>query len=358
MLKKILTFIFPLIITLSINAQSDKAHKIHAFSGKWVFTMEGGLTLGYTDYIRIKPAGSLRGAVEYFLPTTNRHIFGLKLFAGGQQIGGEDDRTEIPPTFKTDMYIMGLAASYSLSIEDQYFPFIQMGFSNIWFNPKDEDGKRLKGNSNKLYNKSASVFDVILGSRFLLTDIISLNISVGAHLPSTDYLDDIAAGTNNDIYYSVLLGISVSPFKPGDADQDGILDVYDACPEEAEDFDGFQDDDGCPDYDNDYDGIPDLEDNCPNDAEDYDGFEDSDGCPDPDNDQDRILDIHDECPDEAEDFDGFEDDDGCPDYDNDNDGIPDVDDECPNQPETFNGFEDQDGCPDQLNIVTINQMRI
>ncbi len=36
-----------------------------------------------------------------------------------------------------------------------------------------------------------------------------------------------------------------------------------------EDFDGFQDDDGCPDIDNDRDGIPDSLDQCPNEAEDY-----------------------------------------------------------------------------------------
>ena len=70
--------------------------------------------------------------------------------------------------------------------------------------------------------------------------------------------------------------------------------------------------DGCPDLDNDADGILDVNDKCPNEAEDFDGFEDADGCPDLDNDADGILDINDKCPNEAEDFDGFEDEDGCP----------------------------------------------
>jgi len=65
-----------------------------------------------------------------------------------------------------------------------------------------------------------------------------------------------------------------------DADSDGIINDRDECIEEAEDFDGYEDEDGCPDPDNDQDNIPDAEDICPLDAEDVDGFQDEDGCPD------------------------------------------------------------------------------
>ena len=82
---------------------------------------------------------------------------------------------------------------------------------------------------------------------------------------------------------------------------------------EAEDFDGFADQDGCPDLDNDQDGIPDVKDLAPDLPEDVDGFEDSDGRPDRDNDGDGITDDKDACPNEAEDFDGDRDVDGCPD---------------------------------------------
>jgi len=99
--------------------------------------------------------------------------------------------------------------------------------------------------------------------------------------------------------------------------------------------------------DRDGDGIPDDVDQCPDVAEDKDGFEDVDGCPDYDNDQDGIYDAQDQCPDSPEDFDGFEDTDGCPDLDNDKDGIPDSRDACPNNPEVVNGYKDDDGCPDE-----------
>lgn len=145
-----------------------------------------------------------------------------------------------------------------------------------------------------------------------------------------------------------------------DNDNDGIPDKDDRCPNEPEDRDGDQDDDGCPegsDGDRDGDGIPDSKDKCPDQPEDKDGFQDQDGCPDPDNDQDGIPDKKDLCPNDPEDKDGFEDQDGCPDPDNDKDGILDVVDKCPNEPETFNGFEDEDGCPDK-GIVVIDKDNI
>ncbi|HEX2959566.1 MAG TPA: OmpA family protein [Chitinispirillaceae bacterium] len=133
-----------------------------------------------------------------------------------------------------------------------------------------------------------------------------------------------------------------------DNDNDGIPDLKDKCPGESEDKDGFDDEDGCPDLDNDNDGIPDLKDQCPGLAEDFDGFEDRDGCPDPDNDKDGVADSLDKCPNDPEDFDSFQDTDGCPDLDNDKDGIPDLKDRCPNEPEVFNGISDDDGCPDTV----------
>jgi OOP family OmpA-OmpF porin len=138
------------------------------------------------------------------------------------------------------------------------------------------------------------------------------------------------------------------PKGPNDTDGDGITDDADKCPNEAEDKDGFQDDDGCPDNDNDGDGVPDASDKCAMEPEDKDGYQDDDGCPEADNDGDGLPDSADKCPNEAEDKDGFQDDDGCPDPDNDGDGVPDGQDKCVDQPETKNGYQDDDGCPDEI----------
>ncbi|MBX3184055.1 MAG: hypothetical protein KIT72_00910 [Polyangiaceae bacterium] len=144
-----------------------------------------------------------------------------------------------------------------------------------------------------------------------------------------------------------VLGLSWSP-RFHDQDGDGIEDSKDECPELPEDFDGFEDHDGCPDWDNDGDGVGDDVDQCPNELEDEDDFEDDDGCPDPDNDKDGIPDEEDDCPDEYAPL-GTGDGRGCPVFDRDGDGIEDDVDRCPDEPEDKDGFQDDDGCPDPDN---------
>jgi hypothetical protein len=143
----------------------------------------------------------------------------------------------------------------------------------------------------------------------------------------------------------VVAGVQWAP-RVHDVDGDGVEDDLDECPELAEDRDGFEDADGCPDFDNDDDGVPDADDRCPTAMEDEDGFQDEDGCPDPDNDSDGIPDEQDACPDAA----GPRSQDpklnGCPVTDKDGDGVADDKDRCPDAPEDRDGFQDEDGCPD------------
>jgi len=183
--------------------------------------------------------------------------------------------------------------------------------------------------------------------------------------------------------FRIFAGYTYTPLGDDDPDNDGLKGDDDLCPDDPEDFDQFEDEDGCPDRDNDKDGILDVRDKCPMVPEDVDDFEDADGCPEPDNDGDRICDpwvanqglqdkyadvcvASDECPNDPEDMDGHLDEDGCPEADNDGDGICDPWvsekgvsgkyaavciglDECPNEPEDVDGWQDEDGCPDPDN---------
>lgn len=161
----------------------------------------------------------------------------------------------------------------------------------------------------------------------------------------------IPTGAESDVTtprFRFNLGVRYAP-TDRDTDADGVLDRNDKCPTKAEDRDGFQDEDGCPELDNDQDRIPDERDRCRDEPETVDGFEDQDGCPDLDDDKDGVPDEADKCRNTPEDVDQFEDGDGCPDLDNDGDGIPDTSDRCPNGPEDKDGFKDTDGCPDPDN---------
>jgi len=151
----------------------------------------------------------------------------------------------------------------------------------------------------------------------------------------------------------VFLGVGGAPVPRRARDGDGIVDSADACPDVAEDPDGFEDADGCPEPDNDGDGIPDTSDDCPDQPENIDGYNDADGCPEeaPDSDGDGLVDPRDSCPQQAEDEDGWADEDGCPDPDNDGDYIADEDDACPDEAEVYNNVDDEDGCPDEGRVV-------
>jgi len=182
-----------------------------------------------------------------------------------------------------------------------------------------------------------SPLELLVSGRFQLNKKLALLVGGGPGLT-------VGVGSPEGRVY---LGLSYAP--PLDADGDGLVDSLDGCPSDAEDFDSWEDADGCPDVDNDDDGLLDADDSCPDEPEDIDGWEDGDGCPDLDNDGDGIADSSDDCPNEAEDIDGWEDADGCPDLDNDFDEIPDISDDCPMSTEDFDGWEDDDGCPEDDN---------
>ncbi|MDA9774213.1 thrombospondin type 3 repeat-containing protein [Saprospiraceae bacterium] len=165
---------------------------------------------------------------------------------------------------------------------------------------------------------------------------------------------------------------------PNDADEDGIPDELDLCPQIAgpealkgcpdSDGDGVADyEDACPSYaglaslngcpDSDGDGVSDKDDECPNLA----GTIANKGCPSADRDNDGVADAEDKCPDLA----GDPANGGCPSFDSDNDGISDDVDKCPNNagPASTSGCPDRDRdgvadfadkCPDQAGIAAYN----
>lgn len=196
---------------------------------------------------------------------------------------------------------------------------------------------------------SESPMFVSSGFRTSIGRSLSLLSAVKVSLASDD-ASTTRYRSADEIYPDWQLGLAIAWSRRGDGadrDGDGVSDRLDQCPYDAEDVDGWQDQDGCPDPDNDGDRIPDAFDGSPDQAEDFDGFMDTDGVPDPDNDGDGIPDTEDHCPLGPEDMDGVADGDGCPETDADGDGIPDEEDECPLEAETMDGVEDDDGCPDE-----------
>ncbi len=118
-------------------------------------------------------------------------------------------------------------------------------------------------------NAASTAVDWLFGFRGRFKDM-ELTLAGGAGLSP-----GVGAPT-----FRTLFGISWAP-RVHDRDADGIRDEDDACVTLPEDFDGYLDDDGCPEPDNDGDLVPDLDDRCPNEAAEFGRDLDDDGCNDP-----------------------------------------------------------------------------
>lgn len=324
----LMLFILIFYFSPKINAQFSKFKK-NPFSNTILLSLGGGLSHSETDYPKSDLGLSSTGFAEYFIKTDSDIFFGLRIEAGFTNLKSTENNY-----FDNDVISFGPSANINYRLGERVYPYLGVGLKNLWVD-----------------NFTALNFNSEIGIRFLISRYFTINGALSLNFLNKDNIDNLVVkGSKNDFYSTFTLSISyaVDLTIADDLDGDGIKNEIDACPEQAEDFDGFNDHDGCPEFDNDGDGIIDSKDDCANEAEDFDGYLDQDGCADPDNDQDGIIDSEDECPDLREDFDGFNDQDGCPELDNDGDGIIDDMDKCPDKAENFNSYEDSDGCPDVI----------
>jgi outer membrane protein OmpA-like peptidoglycan-associated protein len=152
------------------------------------------------------------------------------------------------------------------------------------------------------------------GINFRLSPVVSINFQETFMFTNNDSRDGIVNGKKDD-YLTHTAGITFNFGSKKDADNDGVSDSRDKCPDTPAGV--SVDSKGCP-LDRDKDGVADYLDTCPDAA----GTALMNGCPDKDN--DGVSDAEDRCPDSK----GTIALKGCPDADN--DGVADLDDKCPN----------------------------
>lgn len=243
-----------------------------------------------------------------------------------------------------------------LTRNTKFAPYFLLGTGLLYWDLRDVGGisddfnlSEKLGNSVESDNTTLGIAG--LGANYFISEYFSFEASAKLNYLVNQSLDMNGFGGDQFGILEGRLGFNLHFGSAKDSDGDGIPDRNDKAKFDAEDIDGYMDEDGVPDPDNDGDGILDVDDEAPLLAEDIDGFQDEDGVPDEDNDNDGILDENDKSPNIAEDFDGYMDEDGAPDLDNDGDGILDYLDKCPNVAETFNGYKDDDGCPDEKPMI-------
>jgi outer membrane protein OmpA-like peptidoglycan-associated protein/opacity protein-like surface antigen len=254
----------------------------------------------------------------------------------------------------TYLYPISLSMKYNFKEDARFTPYGLLGVGLLQWDLRNVTGdttdyKFLETIGDRVYSQEMKDVFIVVGggAHYFLSKYFSLEGGLRFNYIVDHGMDINGFGGNQYGIIEGRLGFNFHFQKVKDSDGDGIFDNLDMAIMDPEDFDGFEDEDGAPDFDNDNDGVLDADDGKPNVPEDMDGFEDEDGVPDLDNDGDGLPDDKDKSPNVAEDFDGFEDEDGAPDLDNDGDGILDINDACPNKPETKNGYMDNDGCPDK-----------
>ena len=189
----------------------------------------------------------------------------------------------------------------------------------------------------KPFARDFTTLEVLLGAHYNVARVLNLGLGGGIGVLR-------APGTPD---FRLLARIAYAPMpseeQPGDRDQDGILDVADACPDDA----GISTDDakthGCPDRDRDL--VVDKIDLCPDTPKGKNPDPDKLGCPLGDRDGDGVLDPQDLCPDlhkgKTPDPDKL----GCPLGDRDGDGVLDPQDLCPDQHKSDTPDPARLGCP-------------
>ena len=147
----------------------------------------------------------------------------------------------------------------------------------------------LRGNTPLLINDTQAELHWGGGVRYAISSRFDLRVDVRHLIVADRTADGVTSDVEATAGFAIRFGgkptpraraVEPAPSRVVDTDHDGIPDNVDRCPTVPEDFDNFEDADGCPELDNDKDGIADTKDACPNEPETFNGYKDADGCPD------------------------------------------------------------------------------
>lgn len=332
-MKKLLLLSICVAFTLMMSAQTiDK---------KWNIGLHGGITqykgdLG-NDFYKFGPTMYGFGGLS-----VSRYLashFDLNLLLSKGTVGFHKDTMSFSAPF-TSLLLNArfniLAHKYAVR------PYLFVGGGAMLF---DKDLDISESKVDWIAPSFGAGVNIKMGSSLML------NLQETFLYSSADHRDGVEAN-ENDMYLLHTIGVTFNFGKKKDADNDGVSDYRDECPDTP--IGVVVDKDGCP-LDKDGDGVADYLDECPDIA----GNIDLRGCPDRDG--DGIADKDDRCPDIA----GLAALKGCPDADK--DGVADIDDECPDTDVRYkvnvNGCpldNDQDGvfneddlCPEEAGLVAL-----
>jgi OOP family OmpA-OmpF porin len=346
------TILVTLVVLLNaqyILSQQIDNRQFNPLSNKFALNFEGGATYPRTDFSddQISYIGQI--SLDYFFTSSTMGVFGMRAFSYYGQLNGSGtygNNSAYPtiPEYFTEIASVGGGLTYTINASKIFYPYAFLGANYLYFNPKDVDGNELPRNKENIYGNISWSIIGELGSRFFVSNSISLNVALNYNYLPTDNLDDvdnaISNGTQDDVFFTARAGISFYFGGISDTDNDGVKDEDDLCPDTPPNV--KVDELGCS-VDSDKDGVPDYLDICNNTPKNI--SVDLDGCP-IDKDKDGVPDYLDLCNDTP--MGVIVDSRGCP-LDSDDDGVFDYKDLCPN---TSVGTEvNKWGCPIDEEVI-------
>ncbi len=285
-------------------------------------------------------------------------------------------------SLQTNLLPINFGLRYNFLRNKTFVPFIEAGVGMLDWQVENYNSKKKISDINFTAHISS-------GTEWLISRYFGINLVCEYQHFFAQKKDMSGLGDKQTGKLSFGLGLSFRFALSKDSDRDGIPDKIDRCPFQAEDYDDYEDHDGCPDLDNDGDQFPDSVETAtgkflnkfdtgtdPNNIDsDNDGINDYEEVftykTDPnisDTDQDGLTDGDEVTLFKTDPHNADSDGDGILDgkevnelgtdplqADSDGDGFADDLDLCPLQAENFNNFQDDDGCPDQKPMLEFKQ---
>lgn len=253
------SIILLLLVTAKLTLFGQETKEFNQFANSFWFGADLGPTFSRTDYENTKVNIAARLSGDYFFNSTNKHLFGLKLFGGAGYISGKDDRKPIQE-FTTSLVYGGLGFIYSYEVAPKFYPYAMIAPEFVWFEPNDKDGNLMPYRQKDAYKHTQAALLGEIGLKYLLNEKVTLNFALNYDKSFSDDMDDYKTSrlglkkSDNDDWAKILVGVSYRLSGKKDSDGDGVPDDKDACPNTPK---GIKvDEKGCP-VDSDGDGLND-----------------------------------------------------------------------------------------------------
>lgn len=241
MKKNKLKLFFTLCLTIALSIQTSISAQIKNESfyrnlsdqrfktNKFLLSLEGGFTQGFTDYKNQVSNSVFRFGTEYNFQPVNGLNLGFGLRTGLGKIDGKDSRgvissndgiRNIPEKISTRFFEFGFIGSIGFDVFEVVSPYFMFSASYFNFSPQLEDGTEAAFNKAGKYENIIANLGIGGGMRYNISNAVSLYVQGEYFIPNTDYLEDFSAAKSKDSFISITLGFSYNLLAKRDSDGD------------------------------------------------------------------------------------------------------------------------------------------